>query len=160
MEFKMPSVEEMKAKTADWEGKLVGKYIKDKDGYFDLSSVDPASIVEASDLPEPLRIIRPGTPVTRDFRPFRMNVVCTSEGKIKTLTMSSNDTTHQGLKNKLNQISDGDSQEDVIRALGQPSSTEEGGNETTLKWVCPGHPSSYMWVKLQSGVVASSGISE
>ncbi|KAJ2525685.1 hypothetical protein EV175_007728, partial [Coemansia sp. RSA 1933] len=35
-----------------------------------------------SSLPSPVRVIKPGSRVTRDLRPHRMNVMCNKDGRI------------------------------------------------------------------------------
>ncbi|KAJ1644539.1 hypothetical protein LPJ64_003785 [Coemansia asiatica] len=112
----MPSAEEQKARVAEWEEKLVGKYLDDdltdkKQNDLDQASVQPSDatekekdnngdneaqdideqkgmpqqqpeLVKLSTLPQPVRVIKPGSRVTRDLRPNRMNVVCDEKGLI------------------------------------------------------------------------------
>ncbi|KAJ1958267.1 Protein OS-9, partial [Dipsacomyces acuminosporus] len=73
--FSMPSAEELQAKIAEWEPKLVGKYIKQDSVDVDLSSVDPSNIVKVSDLPQPVRVIRPGTLDLLEYPRFQMKVL-------------------------------------------------------------------------------------
>ncbi|KAJ2604787.1 hypothetical protein EV177_006307 [Coemansia sp. RSA 1804] len=43
---------------------------------------DDSNVVLISSLPTPVRVIKPGSRVTRDLRPHRMNVICNKEGLI------------------------------------------------------------------------------
>ncbi|KAJ2377846.1 hypothetical protein IW150_001149 [Coemansia sp. RSA 2607] len=115
----MPTEEEQKARVAEWEEKLKGKYLVDDvtadekpadekpadekpaeekpvdaKPANDASPSDPApeqqtkttekpqETVLLSSLPQPLRVIKPGSRITRDLRPNRMNVVCDKDGLI------------------------------------------------------------------------------
>ncbi|KAJ1939809.1 hypothetical protein EC988_007211 [Linderina pennispora] len=86
--FHMPSAEEIQAKVDEWTPKLVGKYIHDdvRQEPNDLSSIAANMVVKVSELPAPVRVIRPGMPVTRDFRPSRLNVSVDGSGLIKAVT--------------------------------------------------------------------------
>ncbi|KAJ1665141.1 hypothetical protein IW140_003584 [Coemansia sp. RSA 1813] len=103
MDFKMPTREEQEEKISFWKDKIVGKTLVD-----DLSEEKDTHVVEQprdkeseeqtsevanqeepsdqnvllSSLPTPLRVIKPGSRVTRDLRPYRMNVMCSKEGVI------------------------------------------------------------------------------
>ncbi|KAJ1333965.1 Peptidase inhibitor I78 family [Microdochium nivale] len=57
-----------------WTTKLVGKTVTDDD--------HSESNFCKKDLPEEHRVIRPGQPTTRDFRPNRLNVHVTEEGTV------------------------------------------------------------------------------
>ncbi|KAJ2552314.1 hypothetical protein EV175_003361 [Coemansia sp. RSA 1933] len=104
----MPTREEQEEKTAFWKDKLVGKTLVDDttdqqddggDGGADpvpeekvTTETDPTSEqtenneedngVLLSSLPSPVRVIKPGSRVTRDLRPHRMNVMCNKDGLI------------------------------------------------------------------------------
>ncbi|KAI8378419.1 hypothetical protein BD560DRAFT_390327 [Blakeslea trispora] len=54
-----------------WHQKLVGKVILENDEETALSSDE---YVRVQDLPEPHRVLAPGTMSTMDFRPERLNV--------------------------------------------------------------------------------------
>ncbi|KAJ2522295.1 hypothetical protein GGI11_001774 [Coemansia sp. RSA 2049] len=43
---------------------------------------DDSNVVLISSLPTPVRVIKPGSRITRDLRPHRMNVICNKEGLI------------------------------------------------------------------------------
>ncbi|KAJ1871029.1 hypothetical protein H4R99_004881 [Coemansia sp. RSA 1722] len=105
----MPTEEEQKARVTEWEAKLVGKRLEDDvtDKQQDTPAQAPSSenavekkddtedssketqeespaieVVKLSGLPQPVRVIKPGSRVTRDLRPNRMNVVCDENGLI------------------------------------------------------------------------------
>ncbi|KAJ1948796.1 hypothetical protein FBU59_001427 [Linderina macrospora] len=86
--FHFPTAEEIQAKVDEWTPKLVGKYIHDdlREEPNDLSGIAADQVVKVSTLPAPVRVIRPGMPVTRDFRPFRLNVSVDGSGLIKAVT--------------------------------------------------------------------------
>ncbi|KAJ1991575.1 hypothetical protein EDC05_003340 [Coemansia umbellata] len=105
--FAMPSPEEQERKVAEWREKLVGKTLVDdtpKEGEAKPTSDqavgrreeesaedqteakgdggDDQESVLLSSLPQPRRIIRPGSRVTRDLRPNRLNVMCDENGVV------------------------------------------------------------------------------
>ncbi|PVU89361.1 hypothetical protein BB559_005135 [Furculomyces boomerangus] len=75
--FKFPSAEEIQLKTNDHSIPLCPHATE-----YSLDGIDPEQIVKLSSLPDPKRIICPGTPVTKDLRPGRLNVFLNSEGQI------------------------------------------------------------------------------
>ncbi|KAJ1724685.1 hypothetical protein LPJ53_001046 [Coemansia erecta] len=99
--FRMPTKEEQEARVAEWEAKLKDKYLVDDTASNNAPSSDAKAdeqtkesdetdkaeepqreTVLLSSLPQPLRIIKPGSRITRDLRPNRMNVVCDENGLI------------------------------------------------------------------------------
>ncbi|KAJ2403340.1 hypothetical protein GGI23_000045 [Coemansia sp. RSA 2559] len=100
MSLKMPTREEQEEKAAFWKDKIVGKTLvddktneeqtsemTDEQEEPDKEEQQPDAEKEEdkvllSSLPSPVRVIRPGSRVTRDLRPHRMNVMCDSEGLI------------------------------------------------------------------------------
>ncbi|KAJ1949802.1 hypothetical protein FBU59_000982 [Linderina macrospora] len=67
---------------------------------------------------------------------------------------------HSALKQKVDSISNGDSEASVVSLLGEPTSRESSGDSTKLIWSCPGHASSYIYAVIKDGSVTSSGWSE
>ncbi|KAI1815180.1 hypothetical protein GGS20DRAFT_584757 [Poronia punctata] len=61
-------------KTQEWSNKLVGKTLSDE------SSSETCFCTK--DLPEQCRVIKPGTMVTKDFRPDRLNVHVKDDGTV------------------------------------------------------------------------------
>ncbi|TVY25796.1 Uncharacterized protein LHYA1_G004553 [Lachnellula hyalina] len=61
------------SKTEEWTNKLVGKKIG--------ASSDATTFAKA-DLPEETRVIEPGSMVTKDFRPNRLNVHLKEDGTV------------------------------------------------------------------------------
>ncbi|KAI9013916.1 hypothetical protein CLU79DRAFT_767569 [Phycomyces nitens] len=55
----------------EWIMRLLGKTIVDKDDETTVSSCD---VFYEADLPEPYRVLGPGSIMTRDFIPNRLNV--------------------------------------------------------------------------------------
>ncbi|KAJ1804493.1 hypothetical protein LPJ56_005590 [Coemansia sp. RSA 2599] len=86
-----------------------------------------SKVVKLSTLPQPVRVIRPGSRVTRDLRPNRMNVVCDESGLIL------KDSNHSHVSS----ISQDMTLEEVKDKLGEPS--EVSGS--VYKWKCPGDAS-------------------
>ncbi|KAI9500512.1 hypothetical protein BX070DRAFT_195763 [Coemansia spiralis] len=79
----MPSPEEQERKVAEWREKLVGKTLSAEDQTEAKGDGgDDQESVLLSSLPQPRRIIRPGSRVTRDLRPNRLNVMCDENGVV------------------------------------------------------------------------------
>ncbi|KAJ2595412.1 hypothetical protein GGF39_003838, partial [Coemansia sp. RSA 1721] len=157
----MPTEEEQKARVAEWEAKLVGKRLEDdvtdkqQDTPAQAASSDDAAekkddtedsnkekqqessvveVVKLSGLPQPVRVIKPGSRVTRDLRPNRMNVVSF------TVTMGLEDSNHANVSS----ISKDMTLKDVKDKLGEPS--EISGN--TYKWTCPGNSAKCISIEI------------
>ncbi|KAI9470752.1 MAG: hypothetical protein EXX96DRAFT_511179 [Benjaminiella poitrasii] len=64
----------------EWERKLLGKILVQDDIKTELSN---DQIVKINELPEFHRVLRPGQPQTRDFRPNRLNVFVDDSYKIE-----------------------------------------------------------------------------
>ncbi|KAK3398455.1 hypothetical protein B0T20DRAFT_411159 [Sordaria brevicollis] len=61
------------SKTSEWMDKLCGKTLGDEHSETTFCK---------KDLPEQTRVIKPGTMVTKDFNPDRLNVNVDDEGKV------------------------------------------------------------------------------
>ncbi|KAI8078957.1 uncharacterized protein B0P05DRAFT_541838 [Gilbertella persicaria] len=63
----------------EWEKKLLGKTIIEEDTQI---ALDSDQVVRTTELPQGHRILPPGKPQTRDFRPERLNVFVDENNKI------------------------------------------------------------------------------
>lgn len=92
-----PQAETMKKTVEEWSSEFVGKYIVNyPDDY--KPAPPPVDAEEAKEeppveeqnkqtvawesLPQPFRVIWPGSRVTRDLRPQRLNLVCNGQDKV------------------------------------------------------------------------------
>ncbi|KAI7833932.1 hypothetical protein BX661DRAFT_177833 [Kickxella alabastrina] len=96
--FKLPSAEEQQAKLGQFKYLLDDYYLEDdlpKEGEEAVQSAEPVTdtgtdggdggikkVIRLSTLPQPLRVIKPGSRVTRDLRPNRLNVFIDENDKI------------------------------------------------------------------------------
>ncbi|KAJ1900866.1 hypothetical protein LPJ66_001193 [Kickxella alabastrina] len=106
--FKLPSAEEQQAKLGQFKYLLDDYYLEDdlpKEGEEAVQAAGPVAdtsvlasaegddlkeadgggikkVVRLSTLPQPLRVIKPGSRVTRDLRPNRLNVFIDENDKI------------------------------------------------------------------------------
>ncbi|TVY38546.1 Uncharacterized protein LOCC1_G006697 [Lachnellula occidentalis] len=62
------------SKTEEWMNKLVGKKIG--------QTSDATKTFAKADLPEETRVIQPGSMVTKDFKPNRLNVHLKEDGTV------------------------------------------------------------------------------
>ncbi|KAI9348897.1 hypothetical protein BD770DRAFT_395199 [Pilaira anomala] len=70
----------IQAQSELWEQKLMGKTLVKDDAE---TTMDEHEIFKISDLPPGHRILAPGTPQTRDYRPDRLNVFVTEDYKVE-----------------------------------------------------------------------------
>ncbi|CAD6503407.1 BgTH12-03072 [Blumeria graminis f. sp. triticale] len=64
---------ETDTRMGEWETKLVGKTIGD---------FHSVTTFKKSDLPQKSRIIEPGSVITRDYNPYRLNIFVKEDGVI------------------------------------------------------------------------------
>ncbi|TVY12666.1 Uncharacterized protein LARI1_G009493 [Lachnellula arida] len=67
------------SKTEEWTNKLVGKKIGESS---DATKLNEQKTFAKADLPEETRVIQPGSMVTKDFKPNRLNVHLKDDGTV------------------------------------------------------------------------------
>ncbi|KAJ2719321.1 hypothetical protein GGI07_005280 [Coemansia sp. Benny D115] len=151
--FRFPTEEEKQAKIAQWSYLVNEGYhlVEDDDESNgdekapDVNADSESKTIRLSKLPTPVRVIKPGSRVTRDLRTDRLNIICNENGLITRILIMSD------RHNAMDRVTSGMSLDEVTGLLGSPSSRE--GN--VCIWECPGHSGSTFKVTFEGEAVSS-----
>ncbi|KAJ2368266.1 hypothetical protein H4S02_010134, partial [Coemansia sp. RSA 2611] len=119
---------------------------EDDEGSSDAAEKAKKRQIKWAELPQPVRVIWPGTRVTRDLRPNRLNVICTADDLIT-----------KTIGKWMSGVNIGDDKSNVLSVLSAYSPVVE---DKKVMISCPRNTSSYLYVTFDDNYkVSNKGVS-